>query len=206
MKCRACGETIDRATFWAGHRGSVTFPTCSAMCAAMTDADEAAVGLPRLKWSRIVKEGGRAIRTAAALFLTLVVVGCGGSMLSAQLDGADRALTATTGVADPLYAAAVSACDGAEAVIVARPATFDRDKHDMAQIRAACDRAFAAFESLRQAQLATRVLVAQARKTSAEPDAAAAFAALDALARAVDAAKASWEAASVVIQGAQARQ
>lgn len=192
--------------FWAGSRGVVTYPACSSMCAAMSDADEAMVGLPRLQWSRIAREGGRALRTAAALFLTLLFVGCGGSVLGAQLEGVDQALTATTGIADPLYAAAVSACDGAEAVIVARPATFDRDKHDMAQIRAACDRAFAAFEALRHAQLAARALVATARKTKLEPDAASAFAALQAVSLAVAEAKASWEAAASVVQGAQDRQ
>lgn len=205
MRCRACGESLDRSMFWVGSRGSVSHPVCSSMCAAMTDADAAAEGGPRLKWKRIAREAGRKAAMAVSLFLTLASVGCGGSVLGAQLEGVDQALTATTGIADPLYAAAVSACDGAEAVIVARPATFDRDKHDMAQIRAACDRAFAAFEALRHAQLAARSLVATARKTKLEPDAASAFAALQAVSLAVAEAKASWEAAASVVQGAQDR-
>lgn len=206
MRCKACGDVIDRFRFWAGADGPVTVPVCSSMCAAITDADRAAEGSRRLKWREIGSRARFVASFALSLALGAIGLGCGGSALSAQLDGVDRALTATTTVADPLYGTAVAACDGTEAVIVARPSSYEGDKRDIAQVRAACDLAFAAFEALRRAQAGARLLVHKARSTGAKADADAAFAALEALGAAAETARATWEAAARVVQGAQARQ
>ncbi len=110
--------------------------------------------------------------------------GCG-RLSEAQARGMHDALDAVTDAVDPAYGFAVAACDAREVVIVQRSGTTAAaDSADVAQIRSECDRAFHAFEALRQAQAAARVAVDAAAGTDDAELLGHAVAAVQALGRA----------------------
>jgi len=200
MKCRSCGESIG-SVFWLGKCGTVSYPVCSSLCGAIIDCEMVAAENAQPKWKQMSRQYVQ--RAAAVAMSILFLMGCG-SGLQSQLTGIDKALNAVTGIADPLYGAAVASCNSAERLAIAESTTREKALADIAAIRDVCDRAFAAFEALRNAQLAARDVVTVARETNAEPDIMAALGALATVESAVKEARAAWDAASEVVQGTQA--
>jgi hypothetical protein len=71
-----------------------------------------------------------------------------------------RALNALAETADPSYELAITACDEAEGVIIARAGTtYEQDRQAIDEIRVTCDRIFGAFDTLRLAHRSARAAV-----------------------------------------------
>jgi hypothetical protein len=98
---------------------------------------------------------GLGVAIAGALaFIALSTCGCGGA---AQQHSALNVLAQT---ADPSYELSVTACDEAEATVIARDGTtYEEDRESIAAIRSVCDRIFGAFETVRLAHRAARAAV-----------------------------------------------
>jgi hypothetical protein len=91
--------------------------------------------------------------------VVLLVTGCGGAV-EARQQGMHDVLDVLTDTVDPAYGFAVAACDARADVIVDRTGTTEeQDQRDYAAVRAKCDRAFAIFERIREAQAAARAAV-----------------------------------------------
>lgn len=127
------------------------------------------------------------------LFLLGLILTSSGCSLSGreQAVAMNRVLNTLTDVADPAYGASVVACDAAEAFVNARHDTPEQEDADVANIHAECNRIFAAFEALRNAQLLARRAVAAAER--GEVSIAEAITALDNLKSAYDAVRAAIE-------------
>jgi hypothetical protein len=102
-----------------------------------------------------------AMLAVLAFFLmiaTIILVGGTGGCGSAQQQ--HTALNRLADAADPAYVLAIEACDEAEGIIIARPATtYENDATAMARIRETCDRVFGAFEALRIAHRTARAAI-----------------------------------------------
>lgn len=107
---------------------------------------------------------GNLLLIAAVLFiLASLFSGCASTGRD-QARAVHRVLNTLTDVVDPAYAGTVAACDAAEAYVNARHDTRVQEEADVAAIHADCDRIFAAFEAVRQAQLAARTAVQAAEE------------------------------------------
>lgn len=133
---------------------------------------------------------------AILAFIALAALPACGTLSDQRAEGAHAVLDTVTDIVDPLYQAAALGCDATEGVIVARESTREEDDRDLAQVREACDRVFAAFEAVREAQLAARAAVEAARESAESTEAQeAAVRAVSALHAAAQAARGIWEEA-----------
>ncbi|MEM7609525.1 MAG: hypothetical protein AAF411_29620 [Myxococcota bacterium] len=94
-----------------------------------------------------------------ALLLVFVVAGCGAAQRARVNEGVQEALSLTTDVVDPAYELAVTSCDGAEAISIARHAPDEGDEaaEEIRRIRRECDSIFEGFDTLRELQATARV-------------------------------------------------
>jgi hypothetical protein len=131
----------------------------------------------------------------ALLTITLSVslLGCGGGISQARAEGMHEVLNVVTDVADPLYEASVSTCDATEGYVVRAAESHADGEAGLAEVRAICDRIFAAFEALRRAQLGARSAVdAALEDPSLSERFVSAVTAVQELQRAAQAAKEVW--------------
>lgn len=146
----------------------------------------------------------RSVGIAAFVMATAIVLayslGCGGGAAE-RAEGMHAVLNTVTDVVDPLSATTVIACDAAEAVVVVRRGTTQaEDEAAMAEIRGHCDRVHAAFEAVRQAQLAARAAVDLARAEGTDEAIERAMKAIGAMHETVQAARGVWETQQSVIR------
>lgn len=143
----------------------------------------------------------RRVIVALLAVATLLALPACGPLSDQRAEGAHAVLDTVTDVVDPLYQAAALGCDATEGVIVARESTREDDDRDLAEVREVCDRIFAAFEAVRQAQLAARAAIEAAREDAESTEAQeAAVQAVSALHDAAQAARGIWEEALPTLQ------
>lgn len=130
------------------------------------------------------------MHTIFLLLVTLALssIGCAGTAAKARAEGMHEILNIVTDVADPLYGAAVSSCEMAETV-----ASLRGDQSKIEKIRSGCDKVFAAFESLRDTQLAARAAIEAYLADSTGERLMKALSAVSAVRNAVEHARAIWQ-------------
>lgn len=129
------------------------------------------------------------------LALALGVVGCGG-MFASRAQGMHDVLNTATDIVDPAYDLAVTSCRvGIDLIETRTGTTLNEDQTALAELRTSCERIFAKFEDIRQAQLKARRLVDIAVRIDDEPTILAALGALSEM-------KGMWDALAVLLRNA----